>query len=84
MIWKPGLLATAALAGAGLSACTTSQERVSGVGVGAVAGAAVAGPVGAVAGGVAGGVTGPTVASATGVPHATHHRVHKKRVPPAQ
>jgi hypothetical protein len=76
-------LAVALLAATGLAACSTTEERASGVGVGAVAGAAVGGPVGAVAGGVVGGVTGPSVASASGVPHTSHHRTTKKRRPPA-
>ncbi|MCZ8100323.1 MAG: hypothetical protein O9972_20730 [Burkholderiales bacterium] len=63
-------LAAAVLGIAALSACTNTEERVTGAGVGAVAGAAVGGPVGAAVGGVAGAATGPTVASATGVPQA--------------
>jgi hypothetical protein len=63
---KPALL-TLAFASLALAACSTTQERVGGAGVGAVAGAAVAGPVGAVAGGAVGAVTGPTVARETGV-----------------
>jgi len=62
------------LAAAGLSACTTTEQRASGAGVGAVAGAAVGGPVGAAAGGVAGAVTGPTVGKATGVPQSRRRR----------
>ncbi len=64
----------------GLAACNTTQERVSGAGVGVVTGAAVGGPVGAVAGGVVGAVTGPTVARASGVPSARRHVVRKKKV----
>ncbi len=66
-----------------LAGCNTTQERVGGAGVGAVAGAAVGGPVGAVAGGVVGAATGPTVARETGVPTAhrtTVHHTTKKRV----
>lgn len=69
-----------------LAACNTTQERVGGAGVGAVAGAAVGGPVGAVAGGVVGAAAGPTVARETGVPtvHRTtvtkRHVVRKKKV----
>lgn len=65
---RPVLIACGLLAALTLPACTSTQERASGAGVGAVAGAAVAGPVGAVAGGVTGAVAGPTVANAAGVP----------------
>ena len=51
-----------------VAACTTSQQRVGGAGVGAVAGAAVAGPAGAVVGGVGGAVVGPSVSRDVGVP----------------
>ncbi len=68
------LVSLAALSFGGLAACTNTQERASGAGVGAVAGAAVAGPVGAVAGGVTGAIAGPTVAEATGVPQARSTR----------
>ena len=61
-----------------LAGCNTTQERIGGAGVGAVAGAAVAGPVGAAVGGAAGAATGPTVAHRTGI--VQHRRVvHKKR-----
>ncbi len=63
-----------ALTALGLAACSTTTERFSGAGVGAVAGGSVAGPVGAVVGGVAGAVEGPTVATGMGVPHRRHHR----------
>jgi osmotically inducible lipoprotein OsmB len=61
-------LALAALAIGVLAACTTTQQRVAGAGVGAAAGAAVAGPAGAVAGGAAGAVAGPSVSRQAGVP----------------
>jgi osmotically inducible lipoprotein OsmB len=67
-------LAAAILGIAALSACTNTQERVTGAGVGAVTGAVVGGPVGAAVGGVAGAVSGPTVASATGVPQSRARR----------
>ena len=67
---SPTILFAGAVAIAGLSACTTTEQRASGAGVGAVTGAAVAGPAGAVVGGVAGAVSAPTVAKATGVPTA--------------
>ncbi len=68
-----------------LAACNTTQERVGGAGVGALAGAAVGGPVGAVAGGVVGAATGPTVARETGVPTVRRtatrrHVVRKKKI----
>jgi osmotically inducible lipoprotein OsmB len=63
-----------ALTALGLAACSTTTERFSGAGVGAVAGGSVAGPIGAVVGGVAGAVEGPTVATGMGVPHRRHHR----------
>jgi osmotically inducible lipoprotein OsmB len=69
----PFSLLTIGLFAAGLGACTTGQERMSGAGTGVVAGAAVGGPVGAVVGGVAGAITGPSVAHASGVPHRHHH-----------
>src|SRR5271165_585656 len=60
-----------------LAACSTTGERLSGVGVGAVSGGAVGGPAGAVVGGVVGGVTGPAVARSMGVPHRHyHHHYH--------
>ena len=68
------LFASGLLAALALSACTSTEERAGGAGVGAVAGAAVAGPVGAVAGGVTGAVAGPTVAGAAGVPRASSRR----------
>jgi hypothetical protein len=74
---SPAILFAGAVAFAGLSACTTTEQRASGAGVGAVTGAAVAGPAGAVVGGVTGAVTGPTVAKATGVP--TTARKKKKK-----
>ncbi len=46
-----------------LSACTTTQERVSGAGAGALVGS-IAGPPGAVVGAVGGAVFGPSVARA--------------------
>ena len=61
-------LAMAAFALAVLAACTTTQQRVGGAGVGAAAGAAVAGPAGAVVGGAAGAAAGPTVSRQVGVP----------------
>ncbi len=67
------------LAALSLAACTTTGERFSGVGVGAVSGGAVGGPAGAVVGGVVGGVTGPAVATSMGVPHHHyyyHHHYH--------
>jgi osmotically inducible lipoprotein OsmB len=65
-----------------LAGCNTTQERVGGAGVGAVAGAAVGGPVGAVAGGVIGAASGPAVARETGVPTVRRTTVHrtKKRI----
>ena len=69
----------AGLAALSLSACSTTSERISGAGVGAVTGGAVAGPVGAVVGGVAGAVTGPTVAGDMGVPHRRYHRHWRHR-----
>ena len=51
----------------GFAACTTTEERVSGAGAGALTGAVVAGPIGAAVGGVAGAVTGPTVSKRTGI-----------------
>ena len=54
-----------ALAAAGLAACTTTEQRASGAGVGAVAGAAVGGPVGAAVGGAAGAVAGGAVDTIT-------------------
>ena len=74
----------AGVVGLALAGCTTTGERMSGAGVGAVGGAAVAGPVGAVAGGVGGAIVGPSVAHAAGVPH--HHystRRHYRRPHPA-
>ncbi|MHB2169255.1 hypothetical protein [Alsobacter sp. R-9] len=74
-------LVAAAVGLIALAACTQTQERVSGAGVGAATGAAVGGPVGAVVGGVAGAATGPTVASAAGVPRAgTTATVKRKKV----
>ncbi len=71
-------LVLAGLAALSLAACSTTGERLSGVGVGAVAGGAVGGPAGAVVGGVVGGVTGPAVARGMGVPHRHyyHHYHH--------
>jgi hypothetical protein len=43
------------------SACTTTEQRVSGAAVGGVFGAAVAGPVGAAAGAAAGAATAPSI-----------------------
>lgn len=71
---KPTLFGLLGLAALSLSACNTTQERVGGAGVGAVAGAAVAGPVGAVAGGVLGAATGPSVSRSVGVPQRRYHR----------
>ena len=62
----------------GVAACTTTEQRASGAGVGVVAGAAVAGPVGAVVGGVGGAVAGPSVAREAGVPQ--RRKVTRKRV----
>ena len=65
----------------GLAACTTTQQRVGGAGVGAVAGGAVAGPVGAVVGGVGGAVAGPSVSREVGVPQRPARRMTRdKRV----
>lgn len=69
----------AALAGLGLAACNTTQERVAGAGVGAAAGAAVGGPVGAVAGGAIGAATGPAVADQAEVPKPRSKRVRRAR-----
>lgn len=49
-----------------VAACSTTEERIGGAGVGALAGAAVAGPVGAAAGGVTGAVVGPSVSKEVG------------------
>ncbi len=68
-------MALVALAALGLAACSTTGERLSGAGVGAVTGGSIAGPGGAVVGGVAGAVVGPTVATDMGVPH-RHYRHH--------
>ena len=65
------------LAGA---ACTTTEQRMGGAGVGAVAGAAVAGPGGAVVGGVAGAVTGPRVGRQVGVAQRRARRVKRVNV----
>jgi osmotically inducible lipoprotein OsmB len=65
-----------------LSGCTTTGERLTGAGVGAVGGGVVAGPVGAVVGGVGGAVVGPSVAHSTGVSHRTPAR--KRYVAPQQ
>ena len=74
-------LALAALAAFGVAACTTTEQRASGAGVGAVAGAAVAGPVGAVVGGVGGAVVGPGVSRDVGVPQRRTRTVRRvKRV----
>jgi hypothetical protein len=53
-------ITTMALAGLA-SACTTTEQRVSGAAVGGVFGAAVAGPVGAAAGAAAGAATAPSI-----------------------
>ena len=75
---KLALLTFAVLA---VAACTTSQQRVGGAGVGAVAGGAVAGPVGAVVGGVGGAVAGPSVSREIGVPQRRTRTVKRtKRV----
>jgi hypothetical protein len=67
-------MALVALAALGLTACSSTSERLSGAGVGVVAGGSVAGPVGALVGGVAGAVEGPHVANDMGVPHRGYHR----------
>ncbi len=67
-------LVLASMVALSLAACSTTGERLSGAGVGAVSGGAVGGPAGAVVGGVVGGVTGPAVATSMGVPH--HHHYH--------
>src|SRR5271165_7185739 len=59
------------LAALSLAARSTTGERVSGVGVGAVSGGAGGGPAGAVVGGIVGGVTGPAVATSMGALIAT-------------
>ncbi len=71
-------LALAGLTALSLAGCSTTGERLSGVGVGAVSGGAIGGPAGAVVGGVVGGVTGPAVATSMGVPHRHyyHHYHH--------
>ncbi len=69
-------LGRAGLAALSLAGCSTTGERLSGVGVGAVSGGAVGGPAGAVVGGVVGGVTGPAVATSMGVPHRHHPHYH--------
>jgi len=85
-------LAGAALLALAAAGCTTTQERVSGAGAGAVVGA-VAGPPGMVVGGVAGAIAGPSIARAGGVRHrrtyrhyrrhrVVHHRVTRRAVPP--
>jgi hypothetical protein len=56
-----------------LAACTTTQERVTGAGAGAVVGS-VAGPAGAAVGAVGGAIVGPTVSNAT-----VDQRPRKKR-----
>jgi|tagenome__1003787_1003787.scaffolds.fasta_scaffold19994343_1 osmotically inducible lipoprotein OsmB len=58
------LLAATAAVSLALGACTTTQERVSGAGAGALVGS-VAGPPGAVVGAVGGAVVGPSVSNAT-------------------
>jgi osmotically inducible lipoprotein OsmB len=74
-------LAWAAFALLAVTSCTTTEQRVGGAGVGAVAGAAVAGPGGAVVGGVAGAVTGPRVSRQMGVPQRRARRAKRvKRV----
>jgi hypothetical protein len=45
----------------GISACTTTEERVGGAAVGGVFGAAVAGPIGAAAGAAAGAAWTPNI-----------------------
>jgi osmotically inducible lipoprotein OsmB len=72
-------MALLALAALGLAACSSTSERFSGAGVGAVAGGSVAGPVGAVVGGVAGAVEGPYVANGIDVPHRYHRHWHRWR-----
>jgi len=62
------------LAALSLGACSTSGERLSGLGVGAVAGGEIAGGPGAVVGGIAGVIEGPHVARAIGIPHRHWHR----------
>jgi osmotically inducible lipoprotein OsmB len=78
-------LVGASVAALMLAGCTTTGERLSGAGVGAVGGGAVAGPVGAVVGGVGGAVAGPTVAHAAGIPHhrsaARRHYVRPRPTP---
>ena len=71
-----GLMGLAALS---LGACSTSGERLSGVGAGVIVGGSVAGPPGAVVGGIAGAIEGPSVANAMGVPHRHWHRRHWRR-----
>ena len=74
-------LALSTLAALAVAACTTTEQRASGAGVGAVAGAAVAGPVGAVVGGVGGAVAGPAVSQEVGVPQQRQTRTTtRKRV----
>ena len=63
-----------------LGACSTSGERLSGLGAGAIVGGSVAGAPGAVVGGSAGAIEGPHVAHAMGVPHRRWHR-HWRRHP---
>jgi osmotically inducible lipoprotein OsmB len=43
------------------SACTTTDQRISGAAAGAGTGALIGGPIGAVAGGAIGAVSAPTV-----------------------
>jgi hypothetical protein len=74
---KPSLiLAATSLVGLLVVGCTTTQERVSGAGAGALVGS-VAGPPGAVVGAVGGAVVGPTVSNAT----IDQPRAHRKKRP---
>jgi hypothetical protein len=62
---KPSLaVAAILLVGLFVTACSTTQERVSGAGAGALVGS-VAGPPGAVIGAVGGALVGPAVSRAT-------------------
>lgn len=67
----------AGLVGLSLSACSTTEQRIGGAGVGAVTGGAILGPVGAVAGGVGGAVYGPRASRAVGIPQSGHRRHYR-------
>jgi hypothetical protein len=65
VMWlKCSIFAGIALAALSLAGCSTTQERVSGAGAGALVGS-VAGPPGAVLGAVGGAIIGPSVSNAT-------------------